>query len=75
MAHQFYLTRESSTKLLEEGEAHRAYIAQLREERDRRGAPVLQFVDTMQGVLNDAEKRGDVRRFTGAALTGFGSFA
>lgn len=73
MAHQFYLTRESSAKLLEESEAHSAYLSQLREARDRRGAPPMQFAGTtMQGVLDDAEERGDVRKFTGDTLTGFG---
>lgn len=73
MPYPFHLTPESSASLLAESEAHRAYLAQLREQRDRRGAPTLQFADTtMQGVLDDAEERGDARRFSGDALTGFG---
>lgn len=76
MPQPYYLTPESSAQLLEESAAHKAYLEQLREERAQRYAPTLQFCDTtMQGVLDEAEERGNDRRFTGAPLTNFGAFA
>jgi hypothetical protein len=71
-----YLTAAGQQTIRDESEAHRAYLAQLREERDRRGAPVMLFTDaeTTQ-LLGDVDTKQANRRFTGERVTAFGELA